>query len=103
MKHPLYSLGLLAALLVSGGAVAQPAGIRAACKQFVERSLLDKRGADFGEFSAWTVVDNRDGTYSVGAKYTALGADGQPRGRYTTCVIKDAGKEFVLVKLARLL
>jgi hypothetical protein len=85
---------MVCALLVSAAAAAQPAGIRGACKIFVERSLIDKRGADFGEFSAWTVVDNRDGTYSVGAKYSALGVDGQLRGRYTTCIIKEGLSGF---------
>lgn len=80
-------------------AVAQPAGIRAACKMFIESGLVGHAGADFGVFSDWTVIDNRDSTYSVGAKYVLKSG----RAVYTTCIIKPQGASFVLVKLSRLL
>jgi hypothetical protein len=79
--------------------VAQPTGIRAACKMFIESGLVGHAGADFGVFSEWTVIDNRDSTFSVGAKYVLR--SGRPV--YTTCIIKPQGTNFVLVKLSRLL
>lgn len=80
-----------------GRGEAQPAGIREACRQFVERRDL-VRPINFGEYWNWTVIDNKDGTYSVGARYAA----GQ-RNRYSTCVIRHDGGSFELVTLSRIL
>jgi hypothetical protein len=87
-------------LAASMAATAQPDGIRAACKIFIERSITGQAGFDFGNFSQWTVVDNKDGTWSVGGRYTiGNGA----RAAYTTCVIRREGGSFKLVSLTRLL
>jgi hypothetical protein len=92
-----------ALVCTSTSALAQPAGIREACRQFIERDLPDPRSADFGEYWTWTVIDNKDGTYGVGAKYRASGSSGTMRNRYTTCIIRVRGKNFVLDSLAHLI
>jgi hypothetical protein len=97
---------LLAAALLACAATpagAEPAGIREACRQFVLRDMPDPRGADFGEYWGWTVIDNRDGTYSIGAKYRAAGPSGALRSKYTTCIIRQRGKNFELQQLAHLI
>lgn len=94
------SLAVMCLFLLPLAAHAQPNGIRGACKIFIERSVHGQPTPDFGEFSAWTVVDNRDGTYSVGGKYTL--ANGT-KSAYTTCVIRKTSDGFSLVKLARLI
>jgi hypothetical protein len=101
MRLPLHitALCLAAAMPVA----AQPEGIREACRQFVQRDMPDPRGADYGEYWTWTVVDNRDGSYSVGAKYRAAGPGGTLRNKYTTCIIRVRGRNFELEKLAHLI
>lgn len=93
-----------AALLgVSCAAFAQPAGIREACRQFVEQRLNDPGSAEWGNYTSWTVVDNRDGTYSVGARFRAKNGFGGLQQAYYTCVIRQRGKNFELVQLSRLM
>lgn len=89
-------------LLGAGVAEAQPAGIRDACKQFIQRSDRAPVNADWGDYWNWTVVDNKDGTYSIGGKYR-YASGGFWRNGYTTCVIKIDGKDFVLEKLSRMM
>jgi hypothetical protein len=99
--RPIGLLLLLCSLALP--ALAEPGGIREACRQFIERDLPDPRSADFGEYWTWTVIDNKDGTYGVGAKYRATGTGGAMRNRYTTCIIRVRGKNFVLDSLAHLI
>lgn len=82
---------------------AAPTGIRGACRLFIEREQPGPPRPEFGEFSAWTVVDNGDGSFSVGARYYAPGAMGQMRQRYTTCIIRPRGNTFALEKLSHLI
>lgn len=90
--------GLVVALGVSA-ANAQPDGLRGACKLFVEQQLRPA-AVEWGDFYNWTVVDNKDGTYSVGAKFTTQNG---ARMNYVTCIIRQRGKNFDLVKLSRLI
>ncbi len=86
---------VLVLAFVAQGVQAQPEGIRGACGIFIERStgetvrLVDQPN--------WTVIDNRDGTYSVGGRHTRNWRDA-----YTNCIISTDGKNFTLVKLTRL-
>lgn len=101
MKSAYLARFLGASALAAAAAVqAQPASIRAACKTFIERSVTSQSGFDFGNFSQWTVIDNKNGTWSVGARYTV--ANGA-RSAYTTCVIRQERGNFVLVSLTRLI
>lgn len=97
----LLAAGVAAAALMAA-AKAQPSGVRGACKIFIERAGQPGSDADFGDFSDWTVVDNRDGTWSVGARYIGY-APGRARGgRYTTCILRKTDNGFTLVKLSHL-
>lgn len=73
------------------------AGMRGACKQFIERQQLEAANAVWGDWSNWTIVENGDGTATVGAKY-AIG----DRTRYSSCIIAREGDQLRLVKITRL-
>lgn len=94
-KVGVFCLGLVPLVVA-----AQPSGVRGACKLFIKKSAHGQPAPDFGEFSAWTVIENRDGSYSVGGRYT-LGNGARPA--YTTCVIRKTNDGFTLVKLARMM
>lgn len=73
------------------------AGARAACKMFIERRQLETANAVWGEWTSWTLVENDDGSVSVGARY-AVGN----RTRYTNCLMREEGADWRLLKLTRL-
>jgi hypothetical protein len=76
-------------------ACAQPEGLRGACGLFIEQSTGETvRHTDQAN---WTVIDNRDGTWSVGARHTRAGRDA-----YTNCIIRPEAGGFKLLKLTRL-
>lgn len=86
-----------------GGAAAHPhAGARGACQLFIERQLHDPRSAEWVDQPDWTVVDNADGSLSVGARYRAKNGLGAVRLAYTTCVIRKEGGNWRLESLARM-
>lgn len=98
-----HALALCCVIAGTCHAAEPPAGIREACRQFVERGLDDPRAADFGEYWNWTVIANRDGTYSVGARYRASNRRGAVQVMYSTCVIRVRGTDFVAESVTRLL
>lgn len=73
------------------------AGVRAACKLFIEQRQLETARANWGDISTWQVVDNADGSLSVGAKYSVGTGT-----RFTTCVMRREGSDFRLEQLSRL-
>lgn len=73
---------------------------RYVCKDFITRSGYNV--PDFGEWSAWTAIDNKDGTWSVGAKFMGAAPGGQIRNLYVTCVMSNSGDNWSLQKLSRL-
>lgn len=73
------------------------AGLRGACRDFIQQQQPEAQDAAWGEYWQWSVVDNHDGTFSVGARYGVAG-----RSRYTTCIVRPEGREIRLVRLARL-
>jgi hypothetical protein len=72
---------------------------RGACTLFVPRQYPD---ADLTNEHAWTVVDNKDGSFSVGARYFEPTSQGR-RARYTTCIVRRSGNVWRLESMARLL
>lgn len=90
MKKFVLLLGCVAPL-----AWAQPAGLRGACGLFIEQSTGES--IRHNDQANWTVIDNRDGTWSVGARHTRAGRDA-----YTNCIIRPEAGGFRLVKLTRL-
>lgn len=97
------NLWLASLLAVMLNAQAQPEGIRGACGIFIERAAHNPRSIEWIEQSSWTVVDNRDGTYSVGARYRAATPAGGLKLSYTNCIIRPRSGNFDLVKLTQLL
>lgn len=80
-------------------ASADPAA-REACKQFIERSGY--RAQSWGESWNWTTIDNKDGSWSVGARFMGAAPGGVVRNLYVTCVMERNGDNWKLEKLARL-
>jgi len=76
------------------------ASARYVCKDFIARSGYNV--PDFGEWSAWTTIDNKDGTWSVGARFMGAPPGGVMRNLYVTCVMSNSGDNWSLVKLSRL-
>ena len=75
---------------------------RQMCKEFLTRMMHDPSSADFGDYWNWTTIDNKDGTWSVGAKYRAKNGYGAIRSEYTTCVMRRSGDDWTLIKAARM-
>lgn len=100
MRH---TLALCCFVASTCAAAEPPAGIREACRQFVEQGLDDPRSANFGEYWNWTVIANSDGSYSVGARYRASNRRGAVQQMYSTCIIRVRGKNFVSERVTRLL
>jgi len=70
------------------------AGLRYACRHFIEQVQLEARDAIWGDTTGWQIVDNPDGTHTVGARYAVAG-----RTRLTMCVISRDAKALRLEKL----
>ena len=77
------------------------ASARYVCRDFITRSGYNV--PDFGEWSAWTTIDNKDGTWGVGARFMGAAPGDVMRNLYVTCVVSNSGDSWSLVKLARLL
>lgn len=76
------------------------ASARYICKDFITRSGYNV--PDFGEWSAWTTIDNKDGTWSVGARFIGAPPGGVTRNLYVTCVMSNSGDNWSLLRLSRL-
>jgi hypothetical protein len=85
---------------VATGALADPSSARYVCKDFIERSGYNVQ--DWGQWPNWTAVDNRDGSWSVGAKFMGAAPGGAIRNLYVTCVMRKNGDNWRLEKLARM-
>lgn len=73
---------------------------RYVCKDFISRSGY--QAPDFGEWHRWTAVDNKDGTWSVGARFMGAAPGSGVMNLYVTCVMLNRGDNWSLVKLSRL-
>lgn len=73
---------------------------RASCKEFIERSGY--RVQDWGQFWEWTVVQNGDGTWSVGARFMGAAPGGGVRNLYVTCVMGNSGDHWSLRSLSKM-
>ncbi len=69
---------------------------------FVKQQLHDPASAEWIEMDRWTVIDNKDGSYSVGARYRARTVAGGLKLSYTTCVLRQDGSNWTLLSLARM-
>lgn len=77
------------------------AAAREACRQFLQRSGYVVK--EWGEYWNWTTIDNKDGSWSVGARFMGAAPGGGVRNHYVTCVMKRSGDNWQLEKLARML
>jgi hypothetical protein len=73
---------------------------RYACKDFLARSGY--HADDWGQWSAWTTLQNQDGTWSVGARFMGAAPGSVTRNLYVTCVMKNSGDNWQLQSLSRL-
>lgn len=88
------------ALATAGIATANPASARYMCKEFIP-----KRGyvvQEWGETWNWTTIDNKDGTWSVGARIVGMPPGGGVKNMYLSCVLRQSGDTWRLESLTRL-
>lgn len=81
-------------------AQADPAGAREVCRQFITRSGYSV--SDWGQYWDWTTIDNRDGSWSVGARFIGMPPGSGQRNLYVNCIAKKRGDNWQLEKLTRL-
>lgn len=89
--------GVLASVVVQASAPAA----REVCKQFIKRSGYAVQ--DWGESWNWTAIDNKDGTWSVGARFMGAPPGGSMRNLYVTCIARKRGDDWTLENLSRML
>lgn len=85
---------------VSAVASADPSSARYVCKDFITRSGYSVQ--DWGNWSSWTAIDNKDGSWSVGARFMGAAPGGAVRNLYVTCVMQKNGDNWRLEKLTRM-
>lgn len=81
-------------------AMASDAAAREVCKQFISRSGYSVK--DWGESWNWKTIDNKDGTWSVGARFDGMPPGGGLRNLYVVCTSKKKGDNWTLEGLNRL-
>jgi hypothetical protein len=101
LKKPIIYAVIAAAMsLAAPGAIASEAAAREICKQFITRSGYSVK--DWGEYWNWTTINNRDGTWSVGARVNGLPPGGGLTNMYLTCTAKQSGDQWMLEKITRI-
>ena len=101
-EHTLIVRTLIALVLyhISATAFADPSSARYVCKDFIARSGYKVQ--DWGQWSVWTTIDNKDGSWSVGARFMGAAPGDVVRNLYVTCVMRKNGDNWKLEKLTRL-
>ena len=100
VRHLAAGLLGIAALSAAGVTMASPASARYVCKDFIP-----KRGYvvhQWGETWNWTTIDNKDGTWSVGARIVGMSPGGGVTNMYLSCVVRKSGDSWRLESLSRL-
>lgn len=100
MKEAIAAALLIGAALLSVSTHASEPAAREVCKQFIERSGY--KVSDWGQSWNWTAIDNKDGSWSVGARFTGMPPGGRTTNLYVTCIAKKSGDNWKLEKLSRL-
>lgn len=98
-KH-LISLVAVLIATIGNSAIASAPAAREVCRQFIERSGYAV--SDWGESWNWTTIDNKDGTWSVGARFIGMPPGGSAKNLYVTCVAKKNGDSWRLESLTRM-
>jgi hypothetical protein len=100
MKKITLSIFVSLASVVAMDSMASAPSAREVCKQFIERSGYVVQ--DWGQYWNWTTVDNRDGTWSVGARFVGMPPGDVTRNVYITCIAQKNGDNWKLEKLSRM-
>lgn len=100
MKKSLYVLATAIVALAHATAIASPSQAREACKQFVPKSGYQVQ--EWGETWNWTVIDNKDGSTSVGMRFMGTPPGGRLTNLYVTCITRGNGDTWRLEQLVRL-
>ena len=94
-------------VLASGSGKPKPPAVsdlgpsaRAMCKDFLSRSGY--RATEWGNTWEWTTIDNKDGIWSVGARFMGAAPGGVTRNLYVTCVMSNSGDNWSVVSLSRM-
>lgn len=98
-KTKIQLFALICALSAANAFASEPAA-REICKQFISKSGYSVR--DWGEYWNWTTINNKDGSWSVGARFDGMPPGGGMRNLYVTCIAKQNGDKWTLEKLSRL-
>ena len=93
-------LAVTAAFLSTTATHASEPAAREVCKQFLERSGYIAK--DWGQYWNWTTIDNKDGSWSVGARFVGMPPGGGVTNLYVTCIAQKRGDNWKLEKLSRL-
>lgn len=94
------SVIFLAALASTASVNASESAAREVCKQFIERSGYVVK--DWGQSWNWTAIDNRDGSWSVGARFVGMAPGRGEANLYVTCIAQKRGDNWKLEKLSRM-
>lgn len=82
-------------------AIVDPApAARSVCRDFITRRGYNV--SDWGQYWSWTTIDNKDGTWSVGARFMGAAPGDVVRNLYVTCTTRNEGENWQLVSLHRL-
>jgi hypothetical protein len=94
---------LIAAAMLQFGASASadPDSASYMCKDFIERSGYVV--SDWINWTTWTAIDNKDGSWSVGARFMGAAPGWVVRNLYVTCVMSKNGDQWRLEKLSRMM
>lgn len=100
VSHLAAGLVGIAALSATGVTMASPASARYVCKDFIPKKGYVVQ--QWGETWSWTTIDNKDGTWSVGARIVGMPPGGGVTNMYLSCVVRKSGDSWRLESLSRL-
>ena len=100
MKSRVIFAALTIAFLHAPHAIASESAAREVCRQFISKSGYSV--SDWGQYWDWTTIDNRDGSWSVGARFDGMPPGGGRRALYVVCVAKKSGDNWKLESLSRM-
>lgn len=95
-----YAIVLVGSFIFSTHSNASEPAARNVCKQFLAQSGYTSK--DWGEYWNWTTVNNRDGTWSVGARFVGMAPGRGETNLYVSCVTSKNGDNWKLQRLTRL-
>lgn len=95
-----YAVVLAGSFIFATHSNASEPAARNVCKQFLEQRGYTSK--DWGQYWNWTTVDNRDGSWSVGARFVGMAPGRGETNLYVSCVTSKNGDNWKLQRLTRL-